>query len=509
MKRTSQWVGGSRLFISAGVIALCATVAAPVRGEEMKGGDVGTRAVPGAPPQQGQMPTFPQQFNVQGPESASFGFAVTQPGPITVDVQAQGPPVMVTLQNLAAPPMTQQGSGHVHLAYQATPQDIQKSAIWTVRIKLAQPAPPLANMHAIGTVIVQHPPAAPAVVQAQVTAMTTQDRANRQRANDQAQASLDAAFQAHRAKFEQERQQRQAAERAQNQPIIEQIRAKGGNVIQSRGLESGGKPGEPSSSSADQEVGTRGLFGTVGVGTPLPGGSLTQPTNPPTFSSPPARPSPVIDHLNKTQGQPKDQVVIYGKNFGNAGGDVVFQIGLNVRQTGLVEAWADTLIVVDVPDASGLLQFDGGVFIPMGQIQSNTVPFRFIPAQELRMTRTAKGDVMLAQPGSDNTNPVSGWDSITHPNTTTWRMGGHAGNDVVFPTKRLQNGWIVQNVSVLLPGCGLFPDCQGAYVADSRIGTDTLMFNARWWYEALHDSDYNFAVWIVGPRGVPDGLVVP
>ncbi|MBU6434419.1 MAG: hypothetical protein KJS98_14015 [Nitrospirae bacterium] len=509
MKRVSQHTMSRALVIVAGLAVLHVTAVATVLAEEQKEGDVGTRAVLGAPPQQGQLPTFPQNFAVQGPESASFGFAVTQPGPITVDVQAQGPPVIVTLQNLAAPPMTQQGSGHVHLAYQATPQDIQKSAIWTVRIKLAQPAPPLANMHAIGTVIVQHPPADPGVVQGQVTAMTTQDRANRQRANDQAQASLDAAFQAHRAKFEQERQQRQAAERAQNQPIIEQIRAKGGNVIQSRGLESGGKPGGPSSSSADQEVGTRGLFGTVGVGTPLPGGSLTQPTNPPTFSSPPARPSPVIDHLSKTQGQPKDQVVIYGKNFGNAGGDVVFQIGSNVRQTGLVEAWADTLIVVDVPDASGLLQFDGGVFIPMGQIQSNTVPFRFIPAQEVRMTRTAKGDVMLAQPGSDDTNPVSGWDSITHPNTTTWRMGGHAGNDVVFPTKRLQNGWIFQNVSVLLPGCGLFPDCQGAYVADSRIGTDTLMFNARWWYEALHDSDYNFAVWIVGPRGVPDGLVVP
>ena len=509
MKRVDQHTMRRALVIGAGLMVLQVTAVATVLAEEQKEGDVGTRAVPGAPPQQGQMPTFPQNFAVQGPESASFGFAVTQPGPIMVDVRAQGAPVIVTLQNLAAPPMTQQGSGHVHLAYQVTPQDVQKSTIWTVRIKLAHAALPPAGVHATGTVMVQHPPADPGVVQAQVAAMTTQDRANRQRANDQAQASLDAAFQSHRAKFEQERQQRQAAERAQNQSIIDQIRARGGDVVQSRGIESGEKVGEQPSVSSSEGVGTRGVFGTTGAVTPLPGVATPPPAGTPKLSLAPAAPAPLIDHLNKNQGQPKDQVIIYGRNFGNAGGDVVFHIGPNASLTGVVEAWSDTVIVVDVPDASGLLQFDGGVFIPMGQIQSNTVPFRFIPAQEGRIVRSAKGDVMLAQPGSDDTNAVSGWDHISHPNTTTWRLGGHAGNDVVFPTMRLKNGWIVQNVSVLLPGCGLFPDCQGAYIADSRIGTDTLMFNTRWWYEALHDSDYNFAVWIVGPRGVPDGIVVP
>jgi hypothetical protein len=77
-------------------------------------GEVGTRGLsqvqepissqPGAQGQSNlQAPTFPQKFDVRGPELASFGFAVTQPGPVTVDVQGQGVPVLVTLQTLGSP----------------------------------------------------------------------------------------------------------------------------------------------------------------------------------------------------------------------------------------------------------------------------------------------------------------------------------------------------------------------------------------------------------------------
>jgi hypothetical protein len=314
---------------------------------------------------------------------------------------------------------------------------------------------------------------------------------------------MDAAFQDFKTKFEQQRQQRQASERAQNQPIIDQLRANAGGAVRSRGIEGdtpAGEGGEISSRALPPIRGTSSSSATVPLQVVPQPGSLT-------LAPPPPAPIPVIDHLSKNQGQPKDQVIIYGKNFGNAGGDVVFQVGPNAALTGVVEAWSDTVVVVDVPDVSGYLQFDGGVFIPMGQIQSNTVPFRFIPAQEVRMTHTAKGDVSVAQPGSYATT-TNGWDHIDHLNTTFWRLGGKAGNDIMFPTMRLKNGWIVQSITVDASGCGT-PFCQGVYVADSRIGTDTLFFNARWWYDALADSDYDFAVWIIGPRGVPDGLVVP
>jgi len=464
------------------------------------------RSVPGAPSQQGQMLTFPQKFDVRGQEVDSFGFAVTQPGPITIDVQAQGAPVNVTLQGLASPPIAQQGTGRVHLIYQVTPQDVQKSALWAVKVKLVQPGVPPQGGQASGTVMVQHPPADPAVVQAQLTALQQQEQANHGRFAAEAEARNAAAFQQFKIRFEQQQQQRQAAERAQNQPIVDQVRGKTGSPIRSRGLE-----GE-SAATEGSEVTTRGTgFPTLGPLSPTATAPLTVAPQQGslTIAPPPPAPTPVIDHLNKTQGQPKDQVIIYGKNFGNAGGDVVFQLGPSTALPGTVEAWSDTVIVADVPDASGLVQFDGGVFVPMGQIKSNTTPFRFIPAQEVRVYHSAKGDVSLAQPGSYTAAAVpTGWDHFGHPNTTLWRLGGGKGNDIVFTRASLKNGWIVQDIQPYVPGCGL-PLCQGVALADSRIGSPALFFNVRWWYEALHDSDYSFSIWIVGPRGVPDGLVMP
>ena len=71
----------------------------------------GNPVQPSAPGQPtAQVPTWPQKFDIQGPESDSFGFAVTQPGPIVVDVQSQGAPVAVTLQGAAPQPISQQGA---------------------------------------------------------------------------------------------------------------------------------------------------------------------------------------------------------------------------------------------------------------------------------------------------------------------------------------------------------------------------------------------------------------
>src|SRR5215469_17482591 len=62
--------------------------------------------------------TWPQKFTVAGPEVKSFGFPVTQPGPVTVDLQVQGAPVAVSVQG-APQPLQQQGSGTLHFAYVA------------------------------------------------------------------------------------------------------------------------------------------------------------------------------------------------------------------------------------------------------------------------------------------------------------------------------------------------------------------------------------------------------
>lgn len=419
--------------------------------------EVGTRALPEMrrpmrpemqtlsvePNRSSQTPSFPQKFQVQGPESRSFAFGVTQPGPIEVQVDSQGPPVIVTLQHLASPPIVQQGVGQVRLSHPVTAEEIQRSALWVVKVRLTQPGPP-----ASGTIMVQHPPSDQAVVQAQTAAMAQQEAAQQSHSEAQVEAQSRAEFQEFKARLDQQYRQRLAAERAQNQTLLNRLRAKPGNMIRSRGL------------------------------------------------------NPSITRVNKNEGQPDTQVIIEGTNFG-PGGEVVFQLGPNMTGTGIVEAWADTVVVANVPDAWGLLPYQGSVAIKVGPSLSNAVPFKFIPVEEVREIRTTKGDITVAHPGI--LTPGSVVDKIEHPNNSFLQCCGSSGNDVFFPSQQLLNGWVVQNIKPKTDPCA-YPDCRGTYVADSRIGTSSPYFNMRWWHGGLVGSRYWFYLWIVGPRGVPDGI---
>jgi hypothetical protein len=428
------------------------------QGEDQKdGGEISTRALrqierPMSPgmaalslPRQATQPAeFPQTFQVQGPETSSFGFGVTQPGPIEVTVDSQGPPVSAMLQHVTSAPVTQQGVGQIRLSHTVTPEEVGKSALWVVKVKLVQP-----GTLASGTVMVQHPAADPAVVQAQVTALAQQEAAQQARTAAEVEAQSRAEFQAFKANFEQQQLQRLAAERVQNQALISRLLPKSGTMIRSRGL------------------------------------------------------NPSITRINKNEGQPKSQVIIEGTSFG-LGGEVVFQLGPGITGTGIVEAWADTVVVVDVPDASGLLPYQGTLAIKVGQTLSNTVPFKFIPILEVREIHSTQGDISVAQPG---TVTSSTWDKIEHPNTSFGGLSGSKGNDIFFPTRQLSNGWIVQDIKPKIDPCA-YPDCRGGYVADSRIGTPMAYFNIRWWHEVFVGARYWFSLWIVGPRGVPDGILV-
>lgn len=418
--------------------------------------EVGTRALPEMrrpmrpemqtlsvePNQSSQAPTFPQRFQVQGPESSSFAFGVTQPGSIEVQVDSQGPPVIVTLQHLASSPITQQGVGQVRLSHPVTAEHIQKSALWVVKVRLVQPGHPVS-----GTIMVQHPPGDPGIVQAQTAAMAQQEAAQQSRSEPEAEARSRAEFHEFKSRLDQQYQQRLMTERAQNQTLLNRLRAKPGDMIRSRGL------------------------------------------------------NPSITRINKSEGQPKAQVIIEGANFGS-GGEVVFQLGPNITGTGVVEAWADTVVVANVPDASGLLPYQGTVAIKVGPSLSNTVPFKFIPVEEPREIRSAQGqDVSLADPS------ILTGSKIEHPNQSFGGLSGSQGNDIFFPSRQLSNGWVVQDIKLKIDPCS-YPDCRGAYVADSRIRTPWPFFNVRWGHGPFVGARYWFTLWIVGPRGVPDGIVV-
>ena len=439
------------------------------------------------------MPTWPQKFDVQGPESESFGFAVTQPGPVVVDVQTQGAPVIVTLQGPVSQPISQQGAGQVRLAYTVTPQDIQKGVLWGVQIRLAQPVPPQQGGRAGGSVMVQHPPVNQAVIQQAVQAMATQQKQpssqEQQQASAQAAAQIEQAFQQRKAQFDRQQLDRRAALHAQLQPQLDQLRSQMAGQVRPRGVEGvEGTPVEPGAST-EGEVGTRALeLQRLQRIVPL---------------SPPVAPNPAIASLSVGQGQPGDPVMIAGAGFAS-GGEVHFIINPGRDVAARIDFWSDTQLFVSVPDAAGVLGFNGQVYIVRAQdnVKSNLVPFRFNPALEQRMI------------GCNPITPdrlIQGEYQYTFLVKCVEHNGagdffGAKGNDEFFRTSKLRNGWIVAAVDVKP---SYIYGVSGAYDSGNRVGTDSPYVNVRWWRNWFSSVAYVFSVTIVGPKGVPDGVVVP
>src|SRR5215471_7003758 len=100
--------------------------------------------------------SWPQRFEV--PENASFGFVVTEPGPIVVTAEWQGGAALpATLRGPLAKPVAQSGTGHLQISYQATATDVKNGSLWAVTF--ASPAAPLtrggASAAIVGTVSVK------------------------------------------------------------------------------------------------------------------------------------------------------------------------------------------------------------------------------------------------------------------------------------------------------------------------------------------------------------------
>ncbi len=502
---------------------------------ESRGVAQGNPAQPGAPGQStAQLPAFPQKFDVQGSEFDSFGFAVTQPGQILVEVHSQGVPVIVTLQGSAPQPISQQGTGQVRLTYTVTPQDIQKNVFWGIQIRLAQPAPPQLGGRANGAVMVQHPPVNPAVVQQAVQAMVTQQKQpspqEQQQASAQAAAQTEHAFQQRKAQFDRQQLDRRGALHAQIQPQLDQLRSRMGGQIRPRGLEgtegSSGEPGTP----PEGEIGTRALRGDQMIGImkqPLDtaaGQKLGAIVPPATASSAQpiqgvgstpgpqsVMPNPAITSLSVTQGQPGDPILINGSGFSNGGGEVRFVVNPGKDLVAPVQVWTDTQIFVTVPDIAGVPTYGGIVYVVRGsdQAKTNLVPWRFNPTLELREVRwTTDRRLKFPVDAEAAYRPTT----IAHGNGNPF--WGFKDDDEFFLTTRLKNAWSVDDVGVTCAvawGNGM---CDGnAYAIDSRRGTDSPYLKVHWWLPAAFGgykyTFYTYVVRIIGPKGVPDGVVVP
>lgn len=469
----------------------------------------GMSVAPGAPAQQKlQLPTWPQKFTVEDRKPASLGFAVTQPGPVVVDVQWQGAPLEAALRGPSAQPIVQRGQGQVRLAYQVTPQDVQNGILWVLNLGLL----PNTKGQATGQVSVQYPPANEAQAEAAVRARVGQTQQQAKLSPAQIQTHVQAILQARRNEDARQYQEYVKGTALQAEAFLKQKGFQG--QVQSRAL----KP--PSDISPQQQERSQYLQG-----------ALKPPPSPPR-----------VDSLSVTYASPGASVVIHGSGFTNRIGHVLMtttnaavQPEAKVALSNSVPVWTDTLIQVTVPELTGVTVFNSSFFVvvdgsPGNDPQiSNAVSFLFVPRQQTRVFSMVTGDRRLASiTGSPELGGVMSETGVAGQEIFHNRVVlniftagdiffGHDGHDRFFESTALQNGWRVTCVEVVpydLHNCNPsntvygIPPGSGAYVNSVNVNAGPMNLDVRWWYDAfVLAMSYTYVFVIKGPENVPDGLL--
>jgi hypothetical protein len=422
----------------------------------------------------------PRNFDVQGPESASLGFAITQPGLIQINVQWQGPPLVVELRGPNR--LSQAGLGQMQLAYQVTPSDVQKGIFWQVALRLQTPAP----AQAIGMVNVQRPPVNDAMVQTQ---LQDDDARRRVRGAEpppqptvQTVAAFNNALQATFARFSKEQLDWRAFAERQYQTFGAQ--------------------------SAQKQVITRAL---------------------PVESAAIAAPRPEITGLSAPGGAWPAQLWITGSGFGGAHVDnenerqVHFVMGGQDVRAQINGYWTDTKIAILIPKIERVAPGPASIYVLAQGVRSPNVTYQYTPVLGTRTwcmqafppgTTHDRGFDMLvstwpsgsATPAICAGKPPTG--GIRHENFNF--LAGTKGTDQFLRDMSLINGWVIEDVIL-----GTFHAQQaGAYVSSFNKGSNQLAFDVRWWTDAFvpfvqqSSVAYTFAVVIKGPADLPDGFVV-
>jgi hypothetical protein len=417
-----------------------------------------------------------------------------------VDVQSQGPALDVMLRGPGLQPIVQRGQGNVRLTYQVTPQDVQRGILWVVRIAFV----PNVKGKASGQLTVQYPPVNEALAEAAVRTRIQQAKPQSQPNPAQIQAQTQALLQARKNEIDRQYQEYIKSTALQADVFLKQKGFQG--QIQSRALQ----PPAPGSSSQIQP----------------PRKDLKE------FFPPPP---PHIDRLSVTQGPPGTTVIIEGSGFTDGPGFV--HMTLNPTQeviapfSGSPGIWADGIISVKVPELTGVVAITVNFFVSVGadrnsQVRSNSVPFNFIPRQQVRVITTVTGDHRLADVDNHFPSFVSN-NEIHHTRLAAlnplypgwWWFIGVKGNDWFFEQTNMKNGWKFDCVEIIpydfhhcLSSANTVygtSDWHGAYVV-AGLGTASPQFAVHWWMEAFDPwMSYTYAFTISGPEGTPDGIAVP
>jgi hypothetical protein len=422
-------------------------------------------------------PTWPQQFQVFQGESASFGFGVTQPGQITISVAAQGVPVTVALSGPLAQPLQRSGTGSLLISYSATSADVQKSALWVVRIVSANaiPAPisGLPGMVASGTVAVQHPPANLQIVQAEFQRRAAAMKSAPAPAK-LASASLPTTLKTNYA----------AQVSSQQAAQLQRLQAKLGLVQQT--------PAQTQQPVTGTAAGVR------------PATATNVPSS--TAPSSQSAPSPSISKLDVFHGQPGDPVEIDGVGFGPTPAEVHFIVSPTMDKVGTILYWSDTQILTSIPsDISGVSAYAARAYVKTSAGQSSALAkFDFNPTMDIVQLTPGPTDPD-SQINQTDLDLQGSWGH--YGEGLIWHNGGddlfgHRGDDLFYKTKALINGWLVDSVVVQICSDCVFHNAN-AYVAESHVGTPTPYVKVHWWMDAASGVEYKLIITIKGPKGMP------
>lgn len=409
------------------------------------------------------------EWKVDAREPAGIGFAVERAGAIRVDVRVeQGSPVAVELlRGDGRAVANASGAGKLVLKYAATTADVNTGAFWQVRLQLAPGA--AGDGQANGTVA--------------ITGGVTDEAklAGKLRAAPAAPA-----------------------------PSAESIAQLQAEVA--------------AATPATQAVASRALpppdSGTSMLRQRLPADARRATITFPTISA-----------LSAPQAIAGQAVTLSGSAFGTQPGQVRFSFGGAAPDADAsIGSWGDTQIQATVPAVPGFAPLAATITVtrPDG-VQSAAAQFTALPAEEIReiVTNPTYMSANISHPGPVSVTTTSGSTTANtfcvNPNTAqgwtyfpgnpagawwvcsgTAGLFGHKGEDEFYMLQRLKNAWVVHDVRVFTDPASAGKT--GAYLIDSRIGTDWPYLKVRVWQQPLTINLYTFKVWIRGPRGVPDGL---
>jgi hypothetical protein len=314
---------------------------------------------------------------------------------------------------------------------------------------------------------------------------------------------VDAAFNARKAQFAQQRQAELAQAFNRLRPLAQQAQARMQGAVGTRALP------------------RAGVIGVAPMQTAVPIGEIKQ-MPPATASSaqaieavgqnPPPQTivaNPVIGSLSAAQGRPGDPIMISGSGF-SSGGAVHFVIGgtPDLDLTAPVQVWTDTQLFVTVPTKLGVLGFNGVVYVvrDSDKVKSKLLPFQFQPLLAHRQL-TSSADRAIG--GADYTAR----NRVLHDNGNPF--AGNGDNDQLFTQTHVSSTWVIE-------GAQAFCDYQdpimnkaecdgGVNVAESRTGSSDAYTKVHWWAPpaplfGFSETWYTFAVRITGPWEVPDGV---